>query len=583
MERSVSYCGVAKIESGGMRMSWEKEYPRPQLRRTHFLSLNGEWVLNGSKIKMPYPPQSKRSGYEGIIENELIYEKTFTMDELVCKTKEKWLLHFGAVDQIAEIYLNGVFIGKHEGGYLPFTFEITEALKKVNQLKVIAKDTLSKVYPYGKQSHRPKGMWYTPISGIWQSVWIEKVPVRYIDRLIHHVTMDSVKIEVIESTSNRQETSKEEGSIWLMNQEGKVILEKAFEGQMVAIDFTKENLPIHLWGPENPYLYHYRIQKGEDCVESYFGLRTIEIARVNGKQRVLLNQKPIFFHGVLDQGYFHEGIYLPDKPKGYDYDVTRMRELGYNTIRKHIKIEPERFYYACDQQGILVFQDMVNSGDYHFMTDTLLPTLGWKCKWDQFPFEKERKAFFEAHGKETIQHLYNHPCVVGYTIFNEGWGQFEADRLYKLFKKQDPSRLYDATSGWFHQKESDFESIHMYFRNKKLFSKGKPIFLSECGGYTRKISGHLYDDKQAYGYGKAESKELLTRRIEKLYNESVIPSIKEGLCGCIYTQLSDVETEINGLYTYDRKICKVGKKEMKRIAKAIKKALKATTGSKEEI
>ena len=554
-------------------MSWDKEYPRPQLRRAHYLSLNGKWLLNGESIKVPYPPESKLSGYQGKISEVLVYEKKFSLKEDFLGLDEKCLLHFGAVDQVAELYLNGILLGKHKGGYLPFSFDITKALKQENELKVIAYDNLSKIYPYGKQSLKPKGMWYTPVSGIWQSVWLEKVPKCYIEKLMVHVTMETVRIEIIDNASGDKGNQDLQSTFYLKNKEGKLIYKKIFKGSSMTLDLKKENLPIKLWSPEDPYLYDYQIQRGKDCVESYFALRTIEVGMIHGKKQILLNKKPIFLHGVLDQGYFAEGIYLPKEPKEYDQDVKRVKALGFNTIRKHIKVEPERFYYACDKQGVLVFQDMVNSGGYHLMMDTILPTLGIKWRWDRYPWGKKRKAFFEKHSFEMMRHLMNHTCIIGYTIFNEGWGQFDSDRLYKCFKQKDPSRLYDATSGWFHQKESDLESVHMYFKNKKLYSKGQPVFLSECGGYTRKISGHLYNANHSYGYGKAATKEQLMKHIKNLYDEAVIPSIKEGLCGCIYTQLSDVETEINGLYTYDRRICKVDPLEMKQIAKAISKAM----------
>lgn len=558
------------MKKEGIVMSWDKEYPRPQLKRAHYLSLNGKWLLNGESIKVPYPPESKLSEYQGKISDVLVYEKNFSLKENFLGAEERCLLHFGAVDQVAEVYLNDRLIGKHEGGYLPFSLDITKALKQENHLKVIAYDKLSKIYPYGKQCQKPKGMWYTSVSGIWQSVWLEKVPKCYIEKLVVHVTMETVSIEIIDYGRDEKANQELQSTFCLKNKAGQIIYKKTFNGTSLTLDLKKENFPINLWSPETPYLYDYQIQRGKDCVESYFALRTIEVGIVEGKKRILLNKKPIFLHGLLDQGYFEKGVYLPKAPKAYDQDVKRVKALGFNTIRKHIKIEPERFYYACDKEGILVFQDMVNSGGYHFLLDTALPTLGLKWRGDRYPWGKKRKAFFEKQGYQIIQHLMNHPCIIGYTIFNEGWGQFDADRLYKVFKQVDPSRLYDATSGWFHQKESDFESVHMYFKHKKLYAKERPVFLSECGGYTRKISGHLYHAKHTYGYGKAATEEQLMKRIKSLYNEAVIPSIKEGLCGCIYTQLSDVETEINGLYTYDRVVCKVNPLEMKQIANAIK-------------
>lgn len=250
-----------------------------------------------------------------------------------------------------------------------------------------------------------------------------------------------------------------------------------------------------------------------------------------------------------------------------------MKELGFNLLRKHIKIEPEQFYYYCDKKGMLVMQDMVNSGKYSFIKDTALPTIGFKKRNDmkKSAKEKKRKNFFEKYMKDTIMHLHNHPCIIAYTIFNEGWGQFDGDRMYEVAKALDSTRLYDTASGWFAGKKSDFDSEHVYFRNKKLKPKYRPMFLSECGGFTYKVEGHLFKSDKSYGYGNCKDSRELTVRIIDMYKAMVIPAIKNGLCGCIYTQLSDVEEEINGLYTYDREVCKVEKEEMKKLADMIDK------------
>ena len=246
-----------------------------------------------------------------------------------------------------------------------------------------------------------------------------------------------------------------------------------------------------------------------------------------------------------------------------------MKSLGFNCLRKHIKIEPEVFYYACDREGMLVIQDMVQNGGYSWILDTALPNLGFQKRSDHRPGWTKRRMIFEQHMKDTLEHLYNHPCIVIYTIFNEGWGQFDSDRMYRICRKLDGTRLYNSTSGWFAQKESNFDSVHAYFRNRKLTAGTRPLLISECGGYVRKIEGHLWKSYGGYGYGTAKRREELTRRVEALYEEMVLPSIADGACGCIYTQLSDVEGEINGLYTYDRKVCKVEKERIRAIAERI--------------
>ncbi|MBQ4068552.1 MAG: hypothetical protein IJC76_04805 [Lachnospiraceae bacterium] len=548
------------------------DYPRPQLKREIFKILNGEWKLNDNRIIVPFPPQSELSEYEGEIHDRLEYRYEFYVpDNFVLP---KILLHFGAVDQICEVWLNNEYLGDNEGGYLPFSFDITDVVKKdkENILLVKVVDDLSIEYPYGKQSKNPSGMWYTPVSGIWQTVWLENLPERYINNIIITPDMTGIDIEIVGDV---------DGFSAVINLENGRKLSKSFSAKEGRIEFKNvkdddgnEIIPI-LWSVKNPYLYDMTILSGEDKVETYFGLRKIEIKEINLVPRVCLNDEPIFMHGVLDQGYFMDGIFLPESSKAYENDVLYMKELGLNTLRKHIKIEPEQFYYFCDKYGMLVIQDMVNSGKYSFLTDTALPTVGFKKRNDmkKSAKEKKRKVFFEKYMKKTINHLHNHPSVVAYTIFNEGWGQFDGDRMYELAKETDPTRLYDTASGWFATRKSDFDSEHVYFRNKKLKPKYRPMLLSECGGFTYKVEGHLFKENKSYGYGNCKDSRELTVRIIDMYKAMVIPVIKNGLCGCIYTQLSDVEEEINGLYTYDREVCKVEKDEMRKLSSLIDKRL----------
>ncbi len=536
---------------------WQS-YPRPQLRRSRYVILNGTWQLDGQEIVIPFAPQSRLSGFDGSVGEQMVYSTAFTIPTEF--NQEKILLHFGAADEVAEVYVNDIFVGKHEGGYLHFSFDITDAVKRDgnNSLRVNVADKLDRKYPYGKQRKKRGGMWYTPICGIWQTVWLENVPSSYIEEIKLTPSLSDVEITVAGAVKGFQA---------IVSDRNGIVAEHSFEKNTGRIAIAH---PVN-WTVENPYLYDIRIIAGDDEVSSYFALRTIEIKKQNGINRVCLNGTPIFMHAVLDQGYFEDGIYLPESEAEYERDILRMKELGFNMLRKHIKIEPEQFYYDCDRLGMLVFQDMVNNGGYSYLLDTVLPTVGFKKRNDckgRYQ-DAESKQIFEQHMKDTLHDLYNHPCIIGYTIFNEGWGQFESDRMYDIAKGIDATRIYDTTSGWFAQKKSDLDSEHIYFRVEKLRTKERPMFISECGGYSYLVPGHAFNADKTYGYGACKDMEELTERIVAMYEKMILPAIKEGVCGCVYTQLSDVEDEINGMYTYDRKVCKVNKQTMKKLANRI--------------
>ena len=547
------------------------EHPNPQFKRDLYLSLCGEWQLSVAKgssktelgiITVPFPPESRLSKINRALKKgeKYIYSKDFSIPDNM--QSSRILLHFGAVDMIAEVSLNGKYIGKHIGGYLPFSFEITDELREgKNLLTVEVTDHFDKDQAWGKQRKKRGGMWYTATSGIWQSVWLEAVPKSYIRSLKITPTLNSVTIETDGGEDEKLLTLTSSGRSY------------KFNGNKATIEIDSPRL----WSPEDPYLYEFTLECGTDRISSYFALRTVGIKKINGKSYICLNEKPYFFHGLLDQGYFSDGIYTPATPKGLENDVLQMKALGFNTLRKHIKIEHALFYYYCDKHGMIVFQDMVNSGGYSFLLDTALPTIGFKKGLDR-PAPKSRRQIFEENSAETVNLLYNHPSVCYYTIFNEGWGQFDADGNYKRLKALDPSRVWDATSGWFVEKESDVVSEHVYFKKLDLkTTPDRPLVLSEFGGYAHKIADHSFNLDKTYGYSKLDNRESFIAALERLYLDEVLPMIDRGLCATVYTQVSDVEDETNGLLTYDRQTLKVDPSRMTKLAEMLKERFDSVT------
>ena len=470
------------------------------------------------------------------------------------------LLHIGAADQQANVFLNGRPVGFHEGGYEAFTLDITEYLEEENMLQICCFDDLTNQnYPYGKQVLPEKrgGMWYTPVSGIWQTVWLETVPETYIHTLNIENRGYGVTVSV-EPAMDGTVTVAGLGSYEL--KDGSVTITPA---------------DPRLWSPEDPFLYDFTLEAGEDRIESYFAIRSLEIKKVGDYPRLCLNGKPYFFHGLLDQGYWPDGLFTPAGPECFADDILAMKKLGFNTLRKHIKVEPEEFYYQCDRLGMIVWQDMVNNSDYSFFRDTVLPTAGIQ-KLDDRNLHKDpgsRKRFLREM-EATVRQLKNHPCICYWTIFNEGWGQFDSDNVYEMFRKIDDTRFIDSTSGWFRREKSDVDSRHVYFRKVKLKGDGKkPLVLSEFGGKTYRAEGHVFNPDKTYGYGGCDTLEALNDAVEKLYMDEVLPCVNNGLCAAIYTQVSDVEDEINGLVTYDRKVEKLDAARMIPVAEALQRTI----------
>ena len=539
-------------------------YPRPQMKRDNYVNLNGTWDFSVSDaptlpdcydqtILVPFCPESALSGVkkhfpEGSF---LFYRRQL---DVVPQPGLRVLLHVGAADQVAEIYVNQKKVGTHIGGYESFCFDITDTLAETNELVIRIQDDLrNQAMPYGKQVMKPGGMWYTPVSGIWQTVWLEQVPETHVETLDIQVTAATATVTVTPALSG---TVSCQGVDYPL-------------AEGVAV-ITPEN--PRLWSPEDPYLYCFTLTAGEDRIESYFALRTLEIKTVEGYPRLCLNGKPYFFHGLLDQGYWPDGLLTPADASCYEQDILAMKKLGFNTLRKHIKVEPEQFYYDCDRLGMVVFQDMVNNGDYAYLRDTVLPTFFSQHKKDgNMHRDPDARAAFLAGMEATVRQLKNHPCICYWTVFNEGWGQFDSETAYRRLKELDSSRFIDTTSGWFRGSTSDVESLHIYFGMwHRMKSSDKPIVLSEFGGFTYSVPGHIYNPEKSYGYGTCKTPEELTQRLREIYEQHVVPAISKGLCAAIYTQVSDVEDEINGLVTYDRKVVKPDEAVMLKIAEKLK-------------
>ena len=530
------------------------EHPNPQFKRDSYLSLNGSWdykiskiedIINleyDGKIRVPYPIESSLSNVEKKLEEGeyLIYHKKLDLNGFTLK--DKLLLNFLMIDQVATIYVNNHFVGKYCNPYLPIVVDIYPFINKDgdNDLIVVVKDDLDISLPYGKQSKKPGGIFYTPCSGIMHGVYLESVSEDYIE---------SFKID---TNNNGQVTIDAKTSASSIKYKvlfnGEIVI--SGESNTNKFSFLVDN-PA-LWDCDNPNLYDLVLETSE-ALYSYFGFREVSII----DNKICINGKPTLLKAVLDQGYYPDGIYVVASYDCYKKDILAMKELGYNTLRKHIKVESPYFYYLCDKLGMFVMQDCINNGSISFVRDTLLPTLRLQKRNDKNLHKDKdaRRNFLDTMVKEA-KYLYNHPSIVYYTIFNEGWGQFEADKAYDMFKEVDNTRIIDSTSGWFWQHKSDVDSYHIYLRRLKIKKSTRPIVISEFGAYVYSVDGHVYRSGNHTAYHAYASKEEYRRAYEYLFKEQVEPLLDQ-ISGYVYTQLSDVEEEANGLLTYDRKVNKL--------------------------
>lgn len=546
---------------------WD-EYPRPQLKRKEWVNLNGYWdyaftasnqrpLKFDGKILVPFSPESQLSGVgRQLTPKEFLwYHRTFSLSQL--PRNQRLLLHFGAVDQDCTIFLNGKQIGSHQGGYLPFSIEITGYSRIGSNtlwIKVQDESDMS-CKSRGKQKLKASGMFYTAQSGIWQTVWMEWVPRNYIRsiKITPDLDQESVLLDMYTTNPVPKVITIYEG--------GRRLCSVTTARQSCRIPLEKP----HPWTPEYPFLYRFTVNAGEDEVSSYFAMRKFSTGTdESGIPRLFLNNQPYFQNGVLDQGYWSDGLYTAPSDEAFIFDIATMKNLGFNMIRKHLKIEPLRWYYHCDRMGMIVWQDMVNGGGRSFMTflcylPTALPFVTTRFKDHFYPLfsrsSKNGRKQWLKECRETIELLYNSPCIALWTAFNEGWGQFDARKVADKIRLWDPTRLIDHASGWYDQGCGDIRSVHNYFRPLKVVTEDRPFVISEYGGYTCQIPEHSYSEN-SYGYRSCHSMEELSGNFQ--YIQAYVRQLeKEGLAAAVYTQLSDVEEEVNGLLTYDRRVKKV--------------------------
>jgi beta-galactosidase/beta-glucuronidase len=554
------------------------EYPRPQMVRSNWQNLNGLWEFSittkfapqpdtfPGQILVPFPIESALSGVKQPLNprEKLWYHRKFTVNS-ACLV-ERVLLHFGAVDWQCRVFLNSQFVGEHFGGYDPFSFDISDYLSEgENELVVSVWDPSDKLpIQRGKQVQKPGFIWYNAHSGIWQTVWLEGVPNTFIETFKITPDIDQIQVKIEAQIAHPAQSCTLYARVL---DRGECVIEGSSPWDEPLILTMPE---VDLWSPDNPHLYDLELplhngQKVIDQVRSYFGMRKFSLIKdPQGVLRFGLNNQPLFLYGPLDQGYWPDGISTPPTDQAVQWEINFLKQAGFNMLRKHVKIEPARYYYHCDRAGLIVWQDMVNGGIspkpiWGLLAPLLKSLRDDRAYWRLGRQQKASRHQFKAEYQRMLSNLYNVVSIAIWGPFNEGWGQFNAAHFADWTKDLDPTRLVDHASGWFDQGAGDFKSEHIYFKPLPA-PKTDPTrawVLSEFGGYSLNLPEHAWNPKKNFGYKKFTSQEALTSGYMDLLENQLIPWIKAGLSAAVYTQTTDVETEINGFLTYDRKVVKM--------------------------
>ncbi|PFG29549.1 glycoside hydrolase family 2 protein [Paramicrobacterium agarici] len=583
------------------------EYPRPQLVRDSYLNLNGQWqhaftplrsttqdaaTASGplsvpdpsappsmwdGDIVVPFSPETPLSQVERMLQPDevLWYRRTFTLPP--DRAGERVLLHFGAVDQTCEVAVNGVRVGGHTGGFLPFALDITGALAErgndaEHEIVVAVRDVTDTSWlSRGKQARKRGGIWYSPQSGIWQTVWLEVLPCVAVDALELTPRLAERGVDVLVRSDNAE--SGDVATVTIRAGRNVVATASVTPNVTTRVVFDAGH-EVRAWSPDDPFLYDIDVTLGDDSISSYVGIRSFGIGPdEHGTPRLLLNGRPYFHTGLLDQGYWSDGWLTAPSDAALEYDVRLAKDLGFTMLRKHIKIEPLRWYYHCDRLGMLVWQDMVNGGTTYNPLVISVPAVGTGPVSDHRyrafgRADAAGRASFRDELRATVDHLRNVTSLALWVPFNEAWGQFDALQIERELRELDDTRPVDHASGWHDQGGGDLKSLHVYFRAfrvKDSWRDGRrALALTEYGGYSHRVEGHCWNDRE-FGYRKYKTAAELEAAFAALHEQQIVPAVERGLAASVYTQLSDVEDEVNGMVTYDRRVVKIPAETVRRV------------------